>query len=146
MDNDFWIERWAKHEIGFHQQQVNAYLRNCWPQLGVPREATTFVPLCGKTLDMRWLRPLDVDSVASSVERTGALVVVHEAHQFAGLGAELVTAVAERSLLGTRSPVRIATPDTRIPAAPELLKAVIPGVDTIVDRIRAMFRSPVSIR
>ncbi len=56
MDNDFWIERWAKHEIGFHQQQVNAYLRNCWPQLGVPREATTFVPLCGKTLDMRWLR------------------------------------------------------------------------------------------
>ncbi|MEH3137067.1 MAG: acetoin dehydrogenase [Mycolicibacterium neoaurum] len=99
-----------------------------------------------EVLDMRWLRPLDVDSVASSVERTGALVVVHEAHQFAGLGAELVTAVAERGGLGTRSPVRIATPDTRIPAAPELLKAVIPGVDTIVDRIRAMFRSPVCIR
>uniref|UniRef100_UPI003F584BEE alpha-ketoacid dehydrogenase subunit beta n=1 Tax=Mycolicibacterium obuense TaxID=1807 RepID=UPI003F584BEE len=102
--------------------------------------------ISAEVLDMRWLRPLDVDSVAASVERTGALVVVHEAHQFAGLGAELVASVAERGVLGRRPPVRIATPDTRIPAAPELLKAVLPGVDIIVERVRALVGSPVTAR
>lgn len=56
MENTFWLERWAKHEIGFHQQRVNAYLREYWPRLAVPNDATVFVPLCGKTLDMHWLR------------------------------------------------------------------------------------------
>jgi thiopurine S-methyltransferase len=55
MDSNFWLERWAKHEIGFHQGRVNEYLLEYWPRLAVPNDATVFVPLCGKTLDMRWL-------------------------------------------------------------------------------------------
>lgn len=96
-----------------------------------------------EVLDMRWLRPLDIDSVANSIERTGHLAVVHEAHQFAGLGAELIASVTERGIITRRPPVRIATPDVRIPAAPTLLSAVIPGTDTIVERIRALISSPV---
>ena len=56
MDSNFWLERWAKHEIGFHQQRINDYLPEFWPQLQVQDDATVFVPLCGKSLDMRWLR------------------------------------------------------------------------------------------
>jgi thiopurine S-methyltransferase len=56
MDSNFWLERWAKHEIGFHQARTNDYLVEYWPRLGIPDDATVFVPLCGKTLDMRWLR------------------------------------------------------------------------------------------
>jgi thiopurine S-methyltransferase len=56
MNTDFWLARWAKHEIGFHQQHVNGYLREYWPQLQIPQGGTVFVPLCGKSLDMRWLR------------------------------------------------------------------------------------------
>lgn len=56
MDRDFWQERWEKNELGFHQQEINASLRAYWPRLGVPRDATVFVPLCGKSRDMIWLR------------------------------------------------------------------------------------------
>src|SRR5687767_7135236 len=56
MNTDFWLERWTRNEIGFHQKQINAYLVEYWPKLGVDLNTTVFVPLCGKTLDMRWLR------------------------------------------------------------------------------------------
>jgi thiopurine S-methyltransferase len=55
MDSNFWLERWAKHEIGFHQSDVNPYLERFWPKLKLADDATVFVPLCGKSLDMRWL-------------------------------------------------------------------------------------------
>jgi thiopurine S-methyltransferase len=56
MNPDFWLTRWSRHEIGFHQSRVNEYLTRFWPALGVERQSVVFVPLCGKTLDMRWLQ------------------------------------------------------------------------------------------
>lgn len=55
MDNQFWIERWSRREIGFHQRDTNRYLQRYWPELHVPEGALVFVPLCGKSLDMLWL-------------------------------------------------------------------------------------------
>jgi len=55
MDTDFWLERWAKSETGFHQQHTNEYLKKYWSQLAVPQGTIVFVPLCGKSLDMLWL-------------------------------------------------------------------------------------------
>ena len=56
MDAEFWHQRWRENQIGFHQEKVNSRLRKFWPGLGLPRGATVFVPLCGKSLDMLWLR------------------------------------------------------------------------------------------
>jgi thiopurine S-methyltransferase len=56
MNTEFWQERWSKHEIGFHQGRINEYLERFWPTLGLSRETTAFVPLCGKSLDLHWLR------------------------------------------------------------------------------------------
>ncbi len=56
MEPGFWHERWQKGEIGFHLSEVNPRLRAFWPRLGVSPHATVFVPLCGKSLDMIWLR------------------------------------------------------------------------------------------
>lgn len=56
MQPEFWLERWEKNEIRFHQQEVNRSLQKYWPRLGLPRGATVLVPLCGKSLDMVWLR------------------------------------------------------------------------------------------
>ncbi|WP_331734285.1 MULTISPECIES: transketolase C-terminal domain-containing protein [unclassified Streptomyces] len=98
--------------------------------------------ISAEVIDMRWMRPLDVDSVAESVGRTGALAVVHEASQFAGLGAELVASIVERGIEMRRPPLRIATPDVRIPAAPTLLEAVVPGVDDIVARVHQHIAQP----
>ncbi len=55
MDKAFWYERWERHEIGFHQQQIHAQLRKIWPTLRLPQESAVFVPLAGKSRDMVWL-------------------------------------------------------------------------------------------
>ncbi|QRY78485.1 thiopurine S-methyltransferase [Pseudomonas sp. PDNC002] len=55
MQHDFWHARWARNEIGFHQQSVNPGLIRHWPTLGLPEDSQVLVPLCGKSLDMLWL-------------------------------------------------------------------------------------------
>ncbi len=56
MKHDFWHERWLRNEIGFHQQEYNTHLQEFWFRLGLSPDARVFVPLCGKTLDLLWLR------------------------------------------------------------------------------------------
>lgn len=55
MDADFWHERWARGEIGFHQQDFNAHMLAFIDRLEAPRGAHVLVPLCGKSRDMLWL-------------------------------------------------------------------------------------------
>lgn len=55
MQHEFWQSRWARNEIGFHQQSVNPGLQRHWPNLELPEESQVLVPLCGKSLDMLWL-------------------------------------------------------------------------------------------
>ena len=56
MEEEFWLDRWRRQETAFHQQDVNPALREHWPGLGVAGNAPVFVPLCGKSGDMTWLR------------------------------------------------------------------------------------------
>lgn len=56
MDSDFWHERWRQNQIGFHQQEINAHLQAFWPDLKLPAGSRVFVPLCGKSRDLLWLR------------------------------------------------------------------------------------------
>lgn len=56
MHSEFWHERWENDRIGFHQQQINPLLVRYWSELKSSGEGAVFVPLCGKTLDMLWLR------------------------------------------------------------------------------------------
>lgn len=55
MRAEFWLERWARNEIGFHLPVVNARLRSYWPMLALASDASVLVPLCGKSLDLHWL-------------------------------------------------------------------------------------------
>lgn len=55
MEASFWHERWDKGEIGFHRSDYHPFLTAHFPGLQLPQGATILVPLCGKTLDMRWL-------------------------------------------------------------------------------------------
>lgn len=56
MNAEFWLEKWENYEIGFHQQEINGYLQAYWPLLKLSQGAKVFVPLCGKSRDMLWLR------------------------------------------------------------------------------------------
>lgn len=55
MEHDFWQERWALGQIGFHLQEVNPYLQRHWPGLQLQTASRVLVPLCGKSLDLLWL-------------------------------------------------------------------------------------------
>ncbi|MCY4566372.1 MAG: thiopurine S-methyltransferase, partial [Gammaproteobacteria bacterium] len=56
MKSEFWLERWRTGQTGWHQAEVNPLLVKHWPQLELPEDCPVFVPLCGKTQDMIWLR------------------------------------------------------------------------------------------
>ena len=61
MEPQFWQNRWRNGQIGFHQPSVDRSLKSHWPQLDLGRskrgeESRVFVPLCGKSLDLLWLR------------------------------------------------------------------------------------------
>lgn len=62
-----------------------------------------------EVIDLRSLVPFDADTVVASVEKTGRLVVVHEAPRTAGFGAEVAATVAERCLYSLHAPIRRVT-------------------------------------
>jgi thiopurine S-methyltransferase len=53
---EFWHDRWRTAQIGFHQSAVDRHLAAYWPKLNLAAKASVFVPLCGKSLDLLWLR------------------------------------------------------------------------------------------
>jgi thiopurine S-methyltransferase len=55
MQAEFWHQRWASDQIGFHLKDTNPYLQTFWPQLSIAPGAGVLVPLCGKSLDLAWL-------------------------------------------------------------------------------------------
>ncbi len=91
--------------------------------------------IAATVLDLRWLCPLDQDAIAAAVAASGRVLVVHEANLTAGFGAELSARIHELHFDELDAPVaRLGAPDTRIPAAPALQRALIPGVDDILQR------------
>lgn len=88
-----------------------------------------------EVIDLRSLRPWDELSVIRSVEKTQTLLVVHEAHTVGGFGAEVVSTIVERGAALRRPPMRVGARPARIPAAPSLAEAVIPGRDDILEAI-----------
>ena len=56
MEKAFWHQRWQEGRIGFHQDQVNVWLERFWDRLRVAPDTRVLVPLCGKSVDMLWLR------------------------------------------------------------------------------------------
>ncbi|MGW0329967.1 alpha-ketoacid dehydrogenase subunit beta [Nocardia sp. NPDC055165] len=93
-----------------------------------------------EVIDLRSLSPIDVDTIAESVDKTGRLVIVHEAPVFAGLGAEIAARVTERCFYHLEAPVlRVGGYDIPYPPA-KLEKHHLPDPDRIlaaVDRCLA---------
>jgi len=56
MEQGFWQEKWDEGRIGFNQTAANPYLTAHWGSLGLAPGSRILVPLCGKTIDMLWLR------------------------------------------------------------------------------------------
>lgn len=91
-----------------------------------------------EVIDLRWIAPMDTETVLDSVARTHRLMVVHEAVGFAGVGAELVASVAEHGSEHLRSPMRrLAAPRRLYPPA-DYEKQYLVGVSDVVAAIKEM--------
>jgi thiopurine S-methyltransferase len=53
---EFWHDRWRTGKLGFHKPAVDPHLSAYWPEFKLAAASPVFVPLCGKSLDMLWLR------------------------------------------------------------------------------------------
>ena len=71
-------------------------------------------------IDLRTILPYDLNAILTSVEKTGRLIIVHEAPRTGGFGAEIAAEVAERAFLSLESPIiRVTGYDTPFPYALE---------------------------
>ncbi|MBG0802250.1 alpha-ketoacid dehydrogenase subunit beta [Methylocystis sp. H4A] len=94
-----------------------------------------------EVIDVATLKPLDVETILRSVEKTGRCVIVHEAPRTAGFGAEVAAEIAERALYSLLAPIkRVTGYDVIVPLA-KLEKQYIPSVDRIVDGVRQVMEA-----
>ncbi len=90
-------------------------------------------------LDMRTIRPLDIDSIIRSVQKTGRIVVVDQSWPFAGVASEVVTQVCERCFDWLdHPPVRVNTADVPAPYAKNLEYDYLPNKDRILAAVRGI--------
>ena len=93
-------------------------------------------------IDPRTLVPLDLAAIVASVERTGRLVIAHEAVEHGGFGAEIAAQVQAAAFDSLDAPIaRVGAPFAPIPLSPPLEDAYLPGADAIVKAVRAMLIS-----
>lgn len=92
-----------------------------------------------EVIDPRTLVPLDVDTIVASVRKTGRLLVVHEAPERGGAGAEIVRQVVAQGTDCLKAPPRVlGSKMTPMPYSPPLEDACIPQVHDIVRTAREM--------
>lgn len=94
-----------------------------------------------EVVDLRCLRPMPLQQVIESVNRTGRLLVVSEDFPYGGVAAELVARVTEAGFgLLDAPPRRLTAKDTPIPYHPDLWAAHRPGIEAIIEAVGSVVR------
>jgi pyruvate dehydrogenase E1 component beta subunit len=96
-----------------------------------------------EVLDLRTLRPLDVDAILDSVKKTNRAVYLEEGWQFAGIGAQIVALVQEEAFDWLDAPVlRVSQADVPMPYAKNLEQMAKPSADRVVEACnRVLYRT-----
>jgi pyruvate/2-oxoglutarate/acetoin dehydrogenase E1 component len=108
-------------------------LRDC---LGAAAESEVSLEI----IDLRSLAPLDMETVLDSTRRTGRLLIVHEAVQDFGAGAEIAARVADELFDELLAPVRrLGSPSVPLPFNPDLERALLPSPQAIIAAATALY-------
>jgi pyruvate dehydrogenase E1 component subunit beta len=90
-------------------------------------------------IDLRTLRPLDIDTVIASVKKTGRLVTVEEGWPQGGIGADISARVMEAAFDYLDAPIlRVTGKDVPMPYAANLEKLALPTVDEVIAAVNAV--------
>lgn len=82
MDKAYWLEKWDKLDIGFHQTKPHALLIKHFHDLALPKNSRVFVPLCGASIDMFWLIEQGYTVIGAELSMS-ACETFFETHQLA---------------------------------------------------------------
>jgi pyruvate dehydrogenase E1 component beta subunit len=93
--------------------------------------------ISAEIIDLRTLRPFDIDTVVTSVKKTNRIVSVEEGWPFAGIGAEIAATVMEECFDWLDAPLkRVAGKDVPLPYAANLERLALPQVEDIIAAAR----------
>jgi 2-oxoisovalerate dehydrogenase E1 component beta subunit len=88
-----------------------------------------------EVIDLRTLLPFDIDALIASTQKTGRVVIVHEAPRTCGFGAELIASIQERAMAHLEAPIlRVTGFDTPFPYSLE--HEYLPNPDRVMTAIR----------
>lgn len=91
-----------------------------------------------EVIDVATIKPLDMDTIVTSVEKTGRCLIIHEAALSGGVGAEIAAQIAEKALFSLKAPPeRVTGWDTIVPYA-RMEKYYIPSEKRIVEAVRRL--------
>ena len=90
-------------------------------------------------IDLRTIRPLDVETIVGSVKKTNRIVSVEEGWPFAGIGSEIAAQVMEQAFDYLDAPVaRVCGKDVPLPYAANLERLALPQVADVVAAAKAV--------
>jgi pyruvate dehydrogenase E1 component beta subunit len=103
-------------------------------------EALAEQGISAEVINLRTIRPLDVETIVASVKKTSRVVSVEEGWPFAGIGAEIAMTVVEHCFDWLDAPpVRVAGLDVPMPYAANLEKLALPQPNWVVDAVKKLF-------
>jgi thiopurine S-methyltransferase len=77
-ENNLWLERWEKREIGFNQNKVNDFMLKYFEQLNLKHGSRVLVPLCGKSIDISWLFSQGFHVIGIELSETAVIELFEE--------------------------------------------------------------------
>ena len=89
-----------------------------------------------EVIDLRWIHPIDIDTVRASLDKTGRLIVVEEQYHPGGWGAAVISQLTIDGFAWSTRPCALSMPALPIPYSPELEDAMLPSVEAIGAEIR----------
>lgn len=90
-----------------------------------------------EVIDLRSIRPLDISTIAQSVRKTNACVIIEEGHYFAGIAAEIGFEIMEHCFDFLDAPIaRVCQRETPMPYSKVLEKETMPTVERIIAQVR----------
>ncbi|KZF02244.1 MAG: alpha-ketoacid dehydrogenase subunit beta [Rhodococcus sp. (in: high G+C Gram-positive bacteria)] len=141
-DVDPTTETYPLHKARIVRAGTDATVLTYGPLVTTALQAASIAAEEGRSLeviDLRSISPLDLDTIADSVQRTGRLVVIHEAPVFLGIGAEIAARITERCFYHLEAPVgRVG--GFSVPYPPSKLEEYfLPDADRILDAVDRTF-------
>jgi pyruvate/2-oxoglutarate/acetoin dehydrogenase E1 component len=92
-----------------------------------------------EAIDPRTLKPLDTETILTSVAKTGRLVLVENAHRICNVSAEIAAIVSELAFDTLKKPiVRLSAPDVHVPFSPALESLLFPTAEKIIAAVRKL--------